>query len=284
MPPVMELAAPTRRFVLKASLIAGGGLMLGMRLPSLARAQEPADGTFMPNAFVQITPDGKITVIAPHTEVGQGIDTAQAMLVGEELEVGLDQIHVQPAPPDLKKYLDPNLGDQATGGSASIRSDWTRLRQAGATAKAMLVEAAAKKWGVQPSECRVERGVIHHDASGRTLGYGDVASDAAALPVPTDVKLKDNADLKLIGTSAKRIDTPAKVNGTAVFGIDAKVDGMKFGTLAIVPVKGGKLVSMDEDAARKIPGVRDVIRAGDEAVAVIGDHMWAAKQGLEALA
>lgn len=281
------LETPSRRLVLKASLLAGGGLMLGLRLPALARAQGAAPeaaGAFTPNAFVTIDTAGKITLIAPHTEVGQGIDTAQAMLLGEELEVGLDQIHVQPAPPDIKKYMDPNLGDQATGGSASIRSDWMRLRQAGAAARIMLVGAAAKQWGVDPAACRVERGVIHHDESGRTLGYGDVASAAASEPAPADVKLKEQSAFKLLGTNAKRIDTPSKVNGTAVFGIDAKVPGMKFGTLALVPTKGGKLIRMDEAAARKVPGVRDVIRAGDEAVAVIGDHMWAAKQGIEALA
>ncbi|GLK69678.1 xanthine dehydrogenase family protein molybdopterin-binding subunit [Hansschlegelia plantiphila] len=284
---INELEAPSRRFLLKASVLAGGGLLLGLRLPGLARAQgaaADAGGSFMPNAFVQIDTAGKITLIAPHTEVGQGIDTAQAMLVGEELEVGLDQIHVQPAPPDIKKYVDPNLGDQATGGSTSIRSDWTRLRQAGATARVMLVGAAAKQWGVDPATCHVERGVIHHDESGRTLGFGDVASAAAGEPIPTEVKLKEQSEFKLLGTNAKRIDTPSKVDGTAVFGIDAKVPDMKFGTLALVPTKGGRLVRMDEAAARKVPGVRDVIRAGDEAVAVIGDHMWAAKQGLEALA
>ncbi|HEY0293084.1 MAG TPA: molybdopterin cofactor-binding domain-containing protein [Hansschlegelia sp.] len=284
---INQLEAPSRRLLLKASVLAGGGLLLGLRLPGLARAQgaaADAGGAFRPNAFVQIDTAGKITLIAPHTEVGQGIDTAQAMLVGEELEVGLDQIHVQPAPPDIKKYVDPNLGDQATGGSTSIRSDWTRLRQAGATARVMLVGAAAKQWGVDPATCHVERGVIHHDESGRTLGFGDVASAAAGEPIPTEVKLKEQSEFKLLGTNAKRIDTPSKVDGTAVFGIDAKVPDMKFGTLALVPTKGGRLVRMDEAAARRTPGVRDVIRAGDEAVAVIGDHMWAAKQGLEALA
>ena len=280
--PILNLEAPSRRFVLRAGALAGGGLLLSLRLPGFARAQA-SDATFMPNAFVEIDNAGKIVLLAPHTEVGQGINTAQAMLVGDELDVGLDQIDVQPAPPNLAKYKDPHLGDQATGGSTSVRSDWIRLREAGATARAMLVSAAAAKWNVDPASCRVERGVIHHDASGRSIGYGDVASDAAKLPVPTNVTLKPQSAFKLIGTDAKRIDTPAKVNGTAVFGIDAKVDGMRIGTLALVPVVGGRLVRMDEAAARKVPGVRDVVQAGDEAVAVFGDHMWAAKQGLAAL-
>ena len=278
----------SRRSLLKVSLLVGGGFMLAMRLPSLARAQDIANaeaatpGEFVPNAFVLIDPAGVITFIMPHTEVGQGIYTSSAMLIGEELEVGLDQIQLRPAPPDLLKYMDPNLGDQATGGSASTRGDWVRLRQAGAAARIMLIAAAAKRWSVDPATCHAQRGVIH-DSTGRTLGYGDVATAAAAQPLPTDIKLKDPAQFELIGTSAKRIDTPAKVNGTAVFGIDIKVPGMLIGTLAITPVKGGRLVSIDEAAARRVPGVRDVIRAGDHAVAVTGDHMWAAKQGLAAL-
>src|ERR1700722_10862782 len=276
----MAQHTPSRRALLKVALLAGGGLLLGLRLPSLAGAA----GDFMPNAFVRIDPSGTITLILPHAEVGQGIYTSSAMLMGEELEVGLDQIQLQPAPPDLKKYIDPLLYDQATGGSTSTRTDWMRLREAAAAARLMLVAAAAKQWGVDPATCRAERGVVHHDESGRALGYGDLASDAATQPLPTNIKLKDPAQFKLIGTNAKRLDTPAKVNGTAVFGIDVIVPGMRIGTLAITPVKGGKLVGMDEAAARAVPGVRDIIRAGDDsAVAVIGDHMWAAKQGLEAL-
>jgi isoquinoline 1-oxidoreductase beta subunit len=273
---------PSRRLLLKAGLLAGGGLLIGLRLPSMAGAASPAD-TFVPNAFVQIDTHGTITLILPHTEVGQGVYTSSAMLMAEELEVGLDQVQVQPAPPDLAKYMDPLLGDQATGGSTSTRADWMRLRQAAAAARVMLVAAGSQRWGVDAAGCRVERGMVHHDASGRSMGYGDLASDAARQPVPHEVKLKDQSQFKLIGTNAKRLDTPSKVNGTAVYGIDVKVPGMLIGTLAITPVKGGKLVRMDEAAARRVPGVHDVIRAGDEVVAVIGDHMWAAKQGLEAL-
>ncbi len=206
------------------------------------------------------------------------------MLMGEELEIGLDQVNIEAAPPDIKKYIDPLLGDQATGGSASTRADWVRLREAAAVARVMLISAAAKKWNVDPASCRAERGIIHHDASGKSASYGDVASDAAQLPVPSNVKLKDPSQFKLIGTSAKRIDTPSKVNGTALYGIDIIVPDMRFGTVAITPVKGGKLASMDEAAARRVPGVHDVIRNDEgDAIAVIGDHMWAAKQGLEAL-
>lgn len=277
------MTQPSRRLLLKASLIAGGGLLLGLHLPSLAQTANPPPTSFTPNAFLRIDLDGTTTFILPHTEVGQGIYTAAAMLIAEELEVGLDQITVQPAPPNILKYIDPLLGDQATGGSASIRSDWMRLRQAGAAARIMLVAAAAARWHVAPAACRVARGAIYHDPTGRAVGFGNVAADAAAQPVPQPIPLKKPSQFKLIGTSARRLDTPSKVNGTAVFGIDVKLPGMKFGTLAITPVKGGKLLHIDEAAARRVPGVHDVIRADDEAVAVIGDHFWAAKQGLDAL-
>jgi isoquinoline 1-oxidoreductase beta subunit len=280
---MMNHPIPSRRTILQAGLLAGGGLMLGLRLPSIARGAEAA-AEFVPNAFIRIDPKGVITLIMPHTEVGQGIYTSMAMLIAEELEVGLDQIQLQAAPPDLAKYSDPILGEQATGGSASIRGDWIRLRQAGAVGRTMLIAAAAQGWKVDPASCRAERGMVHHDPSGRSLGYGDLASAAASVPVPQDVKLKEPADFKLIGTNAKRLDTPSKVNGTALYGIDVTMPGLKIGTVAICPVKDGKLASMNEAAARKVAGVRDVLRLDDLAVAVIGDHMWAAKQGLVALA
>jgi isoquinoline 1-oxidoreductase subunit beta len=274
---------PSRRTFLKVSAAAGGGLLLGLHLPSLARASADTDA-FEPNAFVRIDPNGAVTAILPHTEVGQGIYTSALQLIGEELELGLDQMQIEAAPPDLKKYIDPLLGDQATGGSVSTRTDWLRLREAGAVARDMLVTAAAKKWTVDPLSCRAERGVIHHDESGRSVSYGDVASDAAQLAVPTDVKLKDPSQFRLIGKSVKRVDTPAKVNGAAIYGIDIIVPGMRFGTVAITPVKGGKLAGLDEAAGRHVPGVQDIIvNEARDAVGVIGDHMWAAKQGLEAL-
>jgi isoquinoline 1-oxidoreductase beta subunit len=264
----------SRRSLLKVSLLGGGGLMLAVQLPGLARAAGPVEdqsAAFVPNAFVRIDPGGAITLIMPHTEFGQGVYTSSAMLIGEELEVGLDQIEVRPAPPDLKKYLDPLLYGQATGGSTSTRTDWVRLRQVGAAARIMLTAAAAERWGVQPVACRVG-GVIHHDATGQSVTYGAVATDAERQPVPAHIKLKTPEQFTLIGTSARRLDTPAKVNGTAVFGIDIRLPGMLIGTLAITPVKGGRLIGMNEAAACQVPGVHDIIRAGDEAVAVIGDR------------
>jgi isoquinoline 1-oxidoreductase beta subunit len=289
----MENQIASRRFFLKAGAASGGGLILSFTLPGLASARPPRGSAasasttaqeFVPNAFLRVDPEGHITFISPHTEFGQGIYTSTAMLMAEELDVGLDQIQIEAAPPDLKNYKDPLLGDQATGGSASTRADWMRLRQAAATARFMLVFVAAQKWKCDPAACQVVRGVIRHPSSSQTMTYGEVATAAARLTVPTNVPLKDPSKFTLIGTPAKRLDTPAKVNGTAVFGIDAKVPGMLIGTLAIAPVQGGKLANINEAAAKAIPGVRDVICTEDRtAVAVIGDHMWAAIKGLRAL-
>ncbi|HVE21422.1 MAG TPA: molybdopterin cofactor-binding domain-containing protein [Acidocella sp.] len=284
----MSYEAPSRRLVLKAGLLAGGGLLLSLHLPRAARAAETPHGAepapFVPNAFIEVPPTGKIIFISPHTEAGQGIYTSTAMLMAEELYLGLDQIAIQPAPPDLAKYKDPLLGDQATGGSASTRADWLRLRQAAAAARIMLVGAAAARWHVDPAACQVARGVISHAGSGRTLTYGEVAGDAAGQKVPAHIPLKPASQFTLIGTSAPRLDTPAKVNGTAQFGIDTILPGMRIGTLAITPVRGGTVATMDIAAAHQVAGVHDIVVAPDKsAVAVFGDHMWAAKQGLAAL-
>ncbi len=275
-----------RRDVLKASLLAGGGLLLGFTVPGLggrrARAGDAdAPPAPPPAAFIRIGTDGGITLIMPDTECGQGIWTSAAMLLAEELEVGLDKVTLMPAPPDARLYASPALEEQATGGSTSIIGDWQRLREAGARARIMLVQAAAQGWHVDPATCRAAAGVVHHPASGRTASYGSLSTAAAALPVPGKVALKEPADWTLIGRPQKRLDTPAKVDGTAVYGIDVQLPGLKIGTVAASPVLGGRLVSMDEAAARRVPGVRDVVRL-DDVVAVIGDHFWAAHQGLEA--
>jgi len=277
----------SRRNFLKIGAALGGGLIIGLRVPGNARAEAAgaADtaGQFAPNAFVRIAPDNTITLIMSHTEVGQGVYTSASMLIAEELEVGLDQITPMHAPPDNALYADPNLGEQATGGSTSTLSGWEPLRKAGATARTMLVNAAAAQWNVDGANCTAERGVVHHAPSGRSLTYGQLASAAALQPAPKDVPLKPASAFKLIGTPAKRIDTPGKVNGSLKFGIDVQVPGMKIGTVAASPVLGGKLVAIDEAAARAVPGVRDVVKL-DNAFAVIGDHYWAAVTGLRAAA
>jgi isoquinoline 1-oxidoreductase beta subunit len=272
-----------RRDVLKLGVMAGGGLLLGIALPSLTRRAAAQGAAFAPNGFIRITADNAITLIMPDTESGQGIYTSAATLIAEELQVALADVTLLAAPPDNALYASPMLGEQATGGSTSIRADWERLRKAGAPAREMLIGAAAQQWRVDPGTCRAALGVVHHDASGRSARYGELADAAGGMTPPTDVKLKPPAQWELIGKSQKRLDTPGKVNGTTVFGIDVQVPGMKIGTVAACPVRGGTLRGIDEAAARKVPGVRDVVTLHD-AVAVIGDHMWAAKQGLAAAA
>ncbi|MCA3794912.1 MAG: xanthine dehydrogenase family protein molybdopterin-binding subunit [Burkholderia sp.] len=273
----------SRRSVLRAGVAIGGGLLLEMRLPEFAYGSERLvdGGEFSPNAFIRIDGRGAISFIMRSVEMGQGIYTAAAMLIAEELEVRLDQIEALAAPANEALYTDPILGQQETGGSASTRSSWIPLRQAGATARVMLIMAAAKRCGVVFEDCVARQGMVTHSASGRSASYGELAEDAARQPVPDNVPLKPASEFRLIGSSAHRLDSAAKANGTATFGIDIKVPGMKIGTVAACPVRGGRLVSIDEAAAKRVSGVRDVVRL-DDLVSVIGDNMWAATQGLAA--
>ncbi|MGY3494431.1 molybdopterin cofactor-binding domain-containing protein [Bradyrhizobium sp. USDA 4502] len=273
----------SRRNFLRAGAIAGGGLLLSVSLPFAGRESEAAasDG-FAPNAFVRIGGDGKVVLTMPYVEMGQGTYTSIPMLIAEELEIGLTQVRLEHAPPSDKLYANPLLGVQATGNSNAMRGAWQPMRKAGATAKAMLVAAAAKRWNVEPGTCRAENGEVHHAASGRKLGYGELATDAAQMPVPENVTLKSPAEFKLIGTPAKRLDTPSKINGTAVYGIDARPPGVKVATLAQSPVFGGRVKRVDDAAAKAVKGVRQIVTL-DDAVAVVADHMGAAKKGLAAL-
>ncbi len=273
----------SRRAFLKAG-VAGGGFVLGFGLPAfLGDAAAATSGSFEPNAFIRIGSDGSVTLTMPQVEMGQGTYTSMSMLIAEELEVALSQVRLEHAPPDIKRYGNPLLaGDQITGGSTSIRAFWEPMRQAGAAARVMLISAAAKRWQVDPSACHAEQGEVVHTASGRRIKYGALAADAARMPVPEKVALKRPEEFKLIGTPAKRLDTPAKVNGKAVYGIDVRPPGLKIATLAQSPVFGGRLKSVDETAARSVKGVRQVVRL-DDAVAVVADHMGAAKKGLAAL-
>ncbi|MCP1851159.1 MULTISPECIES: xanthine dehydrogenase family protein molybdopterin-binding subunit [unclassified Bradyrhizobium] len=273
----------SRRNFLRAGAIAGGGLLLSVSLPFAGRESEAAasDG-FAPNAFVRIGGDGKVVLTMPYVEMGQGTYTSIPMLIAEELEIGLTQVRLEHAPPSDKLYANPLLGVQATGNSNAMRGAWQPMRKAGATAKAMLVAAAAKRWNVEPGTCRAENGEVHHAASGRKLGYGELATDAAQMPVPENVTLKSPSEFKLIGTPAKRLDTPSKINGTAVYGIDARPPGVKVATLAQSPVFGGRVKRVDDAAAKAVKGVRQIVTL-DDAVAVVADHMGAAKKGLAAL-
>ena len=196
--------------------------------------------------------------------------------------VGLDQITVEHSPPSDELYGIPLLGGQITGGSTSTRATWQVLREAGAVARSMLVSAAAAQWHVDPASCKVDRGVVHHAASGRSLAFGALAVAAGKLPIPDKVQLTDPKDFKLIGKPMRRVDAPDKIKGATQFGIDVQMPGMKIATVMACPTFGGKLASIDDKAARAVPGVVDVLRL-DNAVAVVGDHFWAAKQGLHAL-
>jgi isoquinoline 1-oxidoreductase beta subunit len=274
----------SRRTFLKVSAAAGGGLLIGFYLPAVRAAPATAAnaGAFAPNAFVLIGRDDTVTLIMPQVEMGQGTYTSMPMLIAEELEVDLGQIELEAAPPDDRRYANSLIGFQVTGGSSSVRAMWEPLRRAGAVARVMLISAAAQGWNVDPTSCRAEKGEVIHGPTGRKLRYGALADTAAALPVPDNVALKDAKAFKLIGTPAKRLDTPDKVNGKALFGIDVKIPGMKIATVAACPVFGGKLARVDDSTAIEIKGVRQVVRL-DDAVAVVADHMWAAIQGLAAL-
>jgi isoquinoline 1-oxidoreductase subunit beta len=273
----------SRRAFLAAGTAAGGGLLLSVHLPALTHDANAADaGTFAPNAFVRIGRDGQVTLIMHKVEMGQGTYTSMPMLLAEELEVDLSLVRLEHAPPNDELYAEPLFGVQETGGSTSVRGNWEPLRQAGATARSLLVAAAAQTWKVDANSCHAARGEVIHGPSGRRLSYGALVEKAAALPLPRNVPLKDPKDFKLIGTSAKRLDAADKVNGAAEFGIDVKIAGMKVAMVAACPVFGGKLASVDDSKAKAIKGVHQVVRLNN-AVAVLADHTWAAQKGLAAL-
>ena len=279
----MATRTVSRRDFVVVLTATGGGLLLGYRIGDLRAAAAAPPSDFAPNGFIRIGTDGRITLIMPQVEMGQGMYTSMPMLLAEELEVGLDQVELKHAPPDDKLYANPLVGFQMTGASSSVRMMYGPLRKAGATARTMLVAAAAQTWDVNAASCRARRGVVTHTPTGRRLTYGALADKAAKVPVPDKVTLKDPKTFTLIGTPAKRLDTPQKVNGTATYSIDVRMAGLMIATLAESPVVGGKVVSVDDSKAMAIPGVRQVVRL-DDLVAVVGDHMWAAKQGLAALA
>ena len=278
-----ESSGLSRRKLLQAGA-AGGGLLLSLRIPALCREADAAEATvFTPNAFVRIGGDGHIVLTMPYVEMGQGTYTAIPMLIAEELEVELGQVRLEHAPPNEKLYGNPLLlGVQATGNSNAIRGAWMPLREAGAAARTMLIAAAAKRWNVDPASCAAEKGEVIHAATGRRVSYGELAADASEMPVPERVVLKPPGEFRLIGTPVKRLDAPAKVNGTAVYGIDVRPSGVRIATLAQSPVFGGRLRNLEDAAARAVKGVRQIVRL-DDAVAVVADHMGAAKKGLDAL-
>ncbi len=281
------VVAPSRRAVLKAGL--SGGLVIAFHLPlRAAPANEPEqtpdnpEGQFAPDAFIRIDHSGKTTLVMPQVEMGQGVYTAVAMILCDELDGDYAKVLLEHAPPNDKLYRNPALGFQVTGNSSSIRAFWKPLRVAAASARAMLVQAAAEQWRVDPASCTAANGKVAHAASGGTLAYGDLIDAASLLPVPQDVPLKDPKNFTLIGKPLKRFDTPGKTDGKVVYGIDAMPPGMKFATLSACPVFGGKVARVDDSAAKSVSGVQKVVVL-DDLVAVVGDHFWAAKKGLDAV-
>jgi isoquinoline 1-oxidoreductase beta subunit len=278
-----------RRGFLKVAAAAGGSLMVGFwtlpgealaataAAPKGAAATAPADL----NAFIAIGADDSITLTMPKVEMGQGVYTSIPMLIAEELEVDMDKIVLRHAPPDAKVYGAP-FGDQFTGGSLSMRTMYEPMRQTGAAARLVLIQAAADEWKVAPESCRAEHGEVVHAASGRRLKYGKLVGAAAKLQPPAKIPLKDAKDFKLVGKPLKRLDAKGKTDGTALFGIDAQAKGLKVAVVAASPVIGGKLKSVNDAKARKLRGVRQIVKL-DNAVAVVADNYWYAKQGLAAL-
>jgi len=277
-----------RRNFLKTGAVLGSGLLISFTIPGAKKAAAagaasmlgPQSGAaFAPNAYLHITADNQILVYLAHAEMGQGIWTTLSMLIAEELDVDVNKMVVQHGDA-WKPYNHTLFGIQITGGSSTTYSEFDRYRKAGATARVLLVEAAAKKFGVSPAECKTENGVV--TAGGKTATYGELATEAGTLTPPADVPLRDAKDWKYIGKGVKRLDTPAKINGTAKFGMDVQFPGMLTAVVLHAPVFGAKVKSMDAAKAKAIPGVKQVVQI-PSGVAVLADNYWVAKKGRAAL-
>jgi isoquinoline 1-oxidoreductase beta subunit len=281
----MSATEMKRRDFLKAGAALGGGLLISLYVPEWARASAntaaPTPAKFVPNAFVRIGADDVVTVIVNKSEMGQGVYTSLPMLVAEELEADWSKVRYEPAPVD-SAYNHTAFGIQMTGGSTSTASEWERFRKAGATARVMLIAAAAQTWKVEPASLRAENGYVINPANGQRTSFGSLADRAASMTPPKDVPLKDPKDFKLIGKPTRRLDTPAKVDGTAQFGLDVAIPGMMTVLIARAPVFGGKVLSLNADKAKAVKGVKDVLQV-PSGVAVIANGFWPAKQGRDKL-
>jgi isoquinoline 1-oxidoreductase subunit beta len=260
----------SRREFLSFGAAAGAGLVIGFYLPHGSHGES---GAFAPSAYLKISPEGKITVVVARSEMGQGVWTSLPMILAEELEADWKQISIEQAGASTL------YGDQTTGGSASVRTTWDPMRRAGAAAREMLISAAALEWGVPRASCKAQNSAVIHAESNRRLTYGQLANQAASLPVPTDPPLKAAKDYQIVGKTIPRLDVPAKVDGTAEYGIDCRLPGMKYAVLARCPVFGGKLSRFDDQESRKVPGVGYIGKVGDAAVAVVADSVWSAIEG-----
>ena len=278
----MSTATIGRREFIKLTIGAGGGLLIGLYLPTLDKNVEAASpAEFAPNAFVRIAPDESITIIVNHSEMGQGVFTTLPMILADELDADWRNVRFEPAPVD-PVYNSPAFGMQATGGSTSTWSSFDPMRKAGAAARAMLIAAAAEQWKVEAAQCRVVEGIVRGPSPEMKLSYGQLAEKAALLKPPAEVTLKDPKNFYLVGKPLKRLDTPEKTNGTAVFGIDVKMPEMMTAVVARAPVFGAKLKTWNSKKAEKVPGVRKVVEV-PSGVAVLAEGMWAAMQGRDAL-
>jgi len=266
----------SRRQFLVGGAVAGTGLVVAFYWPN-GRSHETGEHEFAPNAYLRIAPDGKVTIVVARSEMGQGVRTSLPMILADELDANWSDIAIQQAGASTL------FGDQSTGGSASVRTTWDPMRQAGAAAREMLIAAAAQRWSVPVAECTTDKGFVLHPASRRRESYGELVERAAKLPIPKEPKLKDSSQYKLIGTPIPRLDTPSKTNGTAEYGIDFRVPGMKYAFLARCPVIGGKAVSFDDQESRKVPGVVNAVKVGDYAVAMAADSVFGAIEGRKAL-
>ena len=284
-------ALPSRRAFLKTGAAVGGGLLLHAVVPGLARAagaESEAHGATMLNAFVSITRDGSVTIIAKNPEIGQGVKTMLPMLIAEELDVDWQDVRTAQADLDSARY-----GQQVAGGSMATPLNWEPLRRVGAAGRQMLVAAAAQSWGVPADECSTAQSVVHHAKSGRKLGYGALVEKAAALPAPdlASVRLKDPKDFKIIGQPLPGVDDPLVVAGKPLFGIDVAVPGMLYAVFQKCPVFGGKVASANTDAIKSLPGVRAafVLEGGDNpqglvgGVAIVANSWWAANAARDKL-
>jgi isoquinoline 1-oxidoreductase beta subunit len=271
--------AVSRRGFMQGSAAVTGGLMLGVSLPASGPVQA-AGMMHTPNAFVHIADDNTITLISARSEMGQGVYTSMPMLIAEELNVDINKIQVAIAPPGAA-YTNALLGGQITGGSTSVREGWEKLRIAGAQVRIMLIAAAAQQWGVDASTLRAVDGRVIA-ADGKSATYGSLAEAASKLTAPEKVTLKDPSQFRVVGKRIKRLDTPAKVNGTAVFGIDVKLPGMVYATLAMCPVIGGTVKSFDAARAKTMPGVIDVVQIPD-GIAVVASSYWQARKARETM-
>jgi isoquinoline 1-oxidoreductase beta subunit len=265
----------SRRSFLGSTAAAGAGLVIGFYLPAHGQTEAEAT-TFSPNAYLRIDPKGEVTIVVARTEMGQGVWTSLPMILAEELEADWKQIKIEQAGASTL------FGDQTTGGSASVRTTWDPMRKAGAQAREMLISAAAQEWNAGRETCKAENGFVVHSASGRKLAYGALATKAGKLPVPDNPPLKDSR-YKIVGQRLPRLDTPSKVNGSATYGIDFRVPGMKYAALARCPVFGGKVSSFDDTRAKQSRGVSFVGKISDSAIAVVADSTWNALQGRKAL-